>query len=225
MSETKNSATPKKGPATGSGASHWLGPLHRDEPSSREIVDLLADSPVEGAGPNNEIRAYLRAHPDVQRAALRGLEEARRLQSSETQGAELSPACKEHHDILAIMVPPLRAAAMGSDVAPFPEDHRVLIDDPGGVRLSYFRRGHEGFIGLFMDEKARSSQVDCHLEDQPLTAVHGEPGETTFNLGSPQQIVGKRLTVKLDIDGEMRLFSYSFIPQSATASSPRSREF
>lgn len=199
-----------KGPGGGSDADRWLGPVHHDEPSTGAILAALS-SPETGEA--EEVEAFLQRHPGLRQAALDGLEELRRLEAppSPLQGRGRALG-RPGPVVLAVELPALRAAAADEAAAPLPEDHQVLMDDPRGVRLSYFRRGADGTLGLFSAAADSAALVSCKVDGVSLPTTEAGPGQVTVRLGPPRQLVGRRLEVIIQVAGEAVSFEVTLVP-------------
>ncbi|MBW2733753.1 MAG: hypothetical protein JRH20_15300 [Deltaproteobacteria bacterium] len=182
-----------------------LGPLHGDEPSSKDLVNALdAKADARRAA---HVHTYLMAHPELKKATRAGLEEAKRISAADEGEASLS--------VLAIELPPLRAAAATPAAgAPFPDDHQTLHEDAVlGFGLSYFRRAHESFIGLFTaNPNSVVEFIECLVEGEAQPVQEHQPGETLVCLGNTHNLLGKTVVIVIVQEDQRREFTLSVVP-------------
>lgn len=198
----------------GISSEHLFGPVHIDEPTTREIVEATeARSDADEAQASN-VRAYLDENPVVAKALKAGLDEMRRLDArapADSDAVRGSSAAEVREAVLAIAVPPLRmAAATDDDLSPFPEDHQTLLDDERGICVSYFFRAGQACVGVFSADPQRAFVAACELDDVGL-AVDGDAAEVVISLGHPAQLVGRQLVLKLQVGEEPLTMRYTLI--------------
>jgi hypothetical protein len=175
-----------------------LGPIHRDEPSTAELVQTVEQELLGAAEATAE---YLRAHPHVEGAIRAGLESL--THNAPADLGDPRRATSVTISNLRIPLPPLRAAAATEEQkSPFPRDRRVVWDDGHGSRLSYFRTDAQAYFGLFAADPFRAELIRCVVDGQPSPIEESGPGQMVASLGQPAALIGKQVDLLLDYDEE-----------------------
>jgi hypothetical protein len=182
-----------------------LGPCHEPEPPSAELVRRAAGTldPARAG----EVDGFAKKNQALARAAAAGIDEIARQEGG-------------GHAVLAVDLPPLRAAAAtdaAGDPAPVPEDRRVLAEEPGRFRLVYYRLAGRACVTLALLAPGAAAALRVRLDgvDVAVAAEDGVPAPLTAVLGPAAALVGRRLVIDLDAAGAARALSFTLVPAAA----------
>ena len=190
----------------------YPGQAEEEHPPS---ADLQAHAAGELEGDRrHEVQAHVSACLPCRRlewAARAGLEELRRLESSEESASRPAPSPTVFHVLTLPQQAPLRAAAHDpGQGSPAPEDRRVLDELPGVFCLVYYRRRARGMLGLFHEPDMPAEVSHCSLDHEALEP-ETSPGAQVFGLGPASELWGRTIQIRFQVGGQARDLSWTVV--------------
>ncbi len=184
------------------GVEAMLGGGRGEHPASGELVALAAgELESERAAELQEHLSRCEPCKGLLTGADAGLEEVRQIEG------ELSGDMPGRADFLPLLIEVpqrYRALAAGGTgkPAPAPEDRRVLLDQPPGLKAVYFRQAGRGRLGIFGGQEAQVALDGTTLQPEHHGAEE-DGGGLIYDLGPVGELPGAKL--ELDLSGSVLL--------------------
>jgi Putative zinc-finger len=198
-----------------------LGPLHEGHPASSKLSAYAAGEL--SAEQRSALAAHLQgceACRGLERAAAAGLAEAELVEHSLALLEQRTAAAGEvplmipelHLPFAVAVAPQAPALAADSAAAPLPRDRRVLLEEPGSLRLVYYRLAGQAQISLFAQGSAAPElELEATLDDAPLSPARDEEGNISLDLGPAVRLPGR--TLRLVLGQGQRTLAWTFVEE------------